>query len=102
MTSPVVAWAEVQAYFREVRERVIGEMAFAENERAIWAAQGKLALIEEFLTLPETFAILAQQEEDAKVTQPPIPVRARVTKLLGASNAERLYGKDHGSQAEVS
>lgn len=96
-----VTWDELLAYFRDSRELAITEMTLATTDRQLWAAQGKLALVEELLTLPDIFATMAsQKEESAKEAPKAVPIRQRATQVLGAANAERLYGKDKGALAE--
>lgn len=64
MQPMVVPWRDLEAYFSEMRERVIRDLADAETERALWQAQGKLAQIEELTSLR---AILATLDSQGKV-----------------------------------
>ena len=47
----VIPWLELEAYFKETRERVIYELAHAEELKGLYAAQGKLALLDELANL---------------------------------------------------
>lgn len=57
----VVPWPTLEAYFLEMRERAIQGLTDAETERALWQAQGKLALIEELTSLRAILATLESQ-----------------------------------------
>ena len=67
----VVPWREVLAYFKECREQTIGEMSRAETERHLWRAQGKMELLEEFLSMPAIFATLKSAGEKASAQKGP-------------------------------
>lgn len=57
----VVPWPSLEAYFSEMRERVIRDMANSETERALWQAQGKLAIIDELTHLRDILQVLDTQ-----------------------------------------
>lgn len=59
----VIPWREVLEYFKECREQTIGEMSRAETERHLWRAQGKMELLEEFLSMPAILATLKSAQE---------------------------------------
>ena len=76
MSAYVVPWAEVIEYFQECREQAITELAQAESDRAVWRAQGKVALLDELLNLKEVFASLSEVDKEAPpavVSEPPRP-----------------------------
>ena len=54
----VLPWTDLEAYFKEMRERVIQDMARAETERGLWQAQGKLALLDELTQLRAILQVL--------------------------------------------
>jgi len=54
----VVSWVDVMAYFTDCRERTILDLAEAEDDKAMWRAQGKLALLNELLNLQDIHATL--------------------------------------------
>ena len=76
MSAYVVPWSEVIEYFQECREQAITELAQAESDRAVWRAQGKVALLDELLNLKEVFASLSEVDKEAPpavVSEPPRP-----------------------------
>ena len=58
MADYVVSWVDVMAYFTECRERTILDLAEAEDDKAMWRAQGKLALLNELLNLQDIHATM--------------------------------------------
>ena len=60
----VVPWVELEAYFKEMRERVIQDMARAQVERELWQAQGKLALLDELAQLRVVLQVLDSQGKE--------------------------------------
>ena len=58
MADYVVSWVDVMAYFTDCRERTILDLAEAEDDKAMWRAQGKLALLNELLNLQDIHATL--------------------------------------------
>lgn len=98
-SSQVVPWQEVLDYFKDLREQVIAEMSLAQTDRQLWAAQGKLAQIDELLNLRAIFDTLAEQKVELARHPAPVSLRARVEQKLGADGATLLYGKDHGAKA---
>ena len=60
----VIPWVDLEAYFKDMRERVIGDMARAETERALWQAQGKLALLDELTQLRVILQVLDSQGKE--------------------------------------
>ena len=76
MSAYVVPWTEVIEYFQECREQAITELAQAESDRAVWRAQGKVALLDELLNLKEVFASLSEVDKEAPpavLSEPPRP-----------------------------
>lgn len=55
----VVPWSEVMGYFKDCREQAIQELTAAKDDREMWRAQGKLALVEELLNLQDIHATMA-------------------------------------------
>jgi len=58
----VVHWSDLLAYFKELREEIIADMAAAKDDRALWRAQGALEQTQELLNLRDTFATLRAVE----------------------------------------
>lgn len=61
----VVSWALVLDYFHEKRESTIRSLADAATDRELWKAQGRLALLEELLTLKDYFETLEEIDKEA-------------------------------------
>ena len=78
MSAYVVPWSEVIEYFQECREQAITELAQAESDRAVWRAQGKVALLDELLNLKEVFATMTEVDNKAPDTVLSEPPRPRV------------------------
>ena len=74
MSDYVVPWAEVLEYFNECREQAIRELSQAETDRAVWSAQGKVALLDELLNLKDVFATMSEVD---KVAPTPVVSEAR-------------------------
>ena len=64
MISPLIAWSDIKAYLDETRERVILDLAEAENEKAVWRGLGKLALLDELSNLRDILATLDSAKKD--------------------------------------
>lgn len=47
----VCLWTDLEAYFKEVQERILLELSSAEDLKDLWRAQGKLALLDELTQL---------------------------------------------------
>jgi hypothetical protein len=60
----MVAWTDLEDYFRETRERIISDMTRADTERALWQAQGKLTLVDELARLRVILQALAAQGKE--------------------------------------
>ena len=65
MSDYVVPWAEVIEYFQECREQAFVELSMAESDRAVWRAQGKVALLDELLNLKDVFATMSEVDKVA-------------------------------------
>lgn len=57
-TPGVIPWPDLEAYIKESRERIIADLAEAEDLRGLYQAQGKLALVDELLNLRAIMATL--------------------------------------------
>ena len=55
----VVPWADVLAYFHDMRERVILNLADAESDKDVWRGLGKLDLLDELANLQAILATLS-------------------------------------------
>lgn len=58
MAPTIIAWGDLDAYFKDLRERTIQEISDTEDERVLWRAQGKLALILELQNLRSILQVL--------------------------------------------
>ena len=58
MPDYVVPWVDILEYLKECRERTILDLSDAQDERLIYRAQGKLALLEELLQMRDILVTL--------------------------------------------
>lgn len=54
----VIPWLALEAYFKEVQERVIFELSNAAELKDLWRAQGQLALLDELANLRTIIFVL--------------------------------------------
>ena len=47
----ICLWSDLEAYFKDTKERVLLQLSEAEELKDLWRTQGKLALLEEFDSL---------------------------------------------------
>ena len=64
MISPLIAWSDIKAYLDETRERIILDLADADNDKAVWRGLGKLALLDELSNLQDILATLDSAKRD--------------------------------------
>ena len=64
MNSPLVPWTDIEEYLKETRERVILDLAEADNEKVVWRNLGKLALLDELSNLRAILATLDSQKRE--------------------------------------
>jgi len=62
----IVSWDQIEAYFHELRERVIQELGSAPSDYERTLAQGRLSLANELLSLKETLETMASAQKDVE------------------------------------
>ena len=68
MSDYVVPWSEVIEYFKECREASFVKLSMAETDKAVWRAQGEIALLDELLNLKDVFATMSEVDKLAPAT----------------------------------
>ena len=66
MAPVMVPWTTLEQYFLDLRERAILDLTTAEDQRAIWQAQGKLTLVDELTRLRSILAVLDSQGKEMR------------------------------------
>ena len=64
MSDYVVAWADILEYFKERREQIIIDLGELED-KALYRAQGKLALLNELLHIKDILGTLESSDRSA-------------------------------------
>ena len=68
MNEYVVPWTEVIQYFKECREQAFIALSAADENKDIWRAQGRIALLDELLNLKDVFATMSEVDKPALTT----------------------------------
>ena len=66
MSEDVVPWTEGIQYCKECREQAFVALSAADEDRDVWRAQGKIALLDELLNLKDVFATMSEIDKPAQ------------------------------------